>query len=204
MYHQQIARSISRYQVNIVIKILIISDFLVWSANQLLAPIFAIFVTDQIAGGTIEAAGIASALYLVFKSLFEIPVGIYIDRTTSEKDDLWCAVIGTTLTALLFFGYSFIHTVNGVYIIQALLGITSAISFPGWYSIFTRHIDREKAGFEWSVYDVFLGLGMAAAAALSGFFADRFGFSSLFILLGIFTLLGSFMLIMIKNKIYTK
>jgi DHA1 family quinolone resistance protein-like MFS transporter len=187
-----------------VIKVLIFSDFLIWSAYNFLAPVFAIYITGNIAGATIETVGIASALYFVCKSVFEVPVGIFIDKTKGEKDDLYTAICGTILFALIYVLYVFIDSVWQLYVLQMFLGISAALAFPGWYSIFTRHIDKEKEGFEWSLYDVFLGLGIAAASALGAFIADFFGFNVLFLVVSSITILGALLLLMIRNKIYTR
>jgi MFS family permease len=202
MYSRGVLRAVKNYQVNFIIKILILSDFLIWSSYQFVTAFFAIFITDKIQGGSIEVVGLAVAIYLFTKSIFEVPMSMYIDRTKSEKDDLISAIFGTILTAVVYFGYTAIDTVLELYILQALQGIAAAIAFPGWYAIFTRHIDKGKEAFEWSLYDVFLGLGMAAAAALGGFIAESFGFNTLFILVGILTLLGAFLLLTIKRKIF--
>lgn len=190
------------YQVNLVIKILIISDFLIWSSYQLLAPFFAIFVTDKISNGSIEVVGIASAIYLIVKSIFEIPVGVYIDRSKSEIDDLFVSILGTVLTAAAYFSYMFIDSVSQLYILQGLLGLGAAIAFPGWYSIFTHHIDKGKEAFEWSLYDVLLGVGMAAAAAVGGFLAEWYGFEILFLIVGLFTMMGAILLFLVKGRIH--
>lgn len=202
MYSRSVLRAIGNYQVNFVIKILILSDFLIWSSYQFVAAFFAIFVTDKIPGGNIEAVGIAVAIYMLTKSIFEVPVGMYIDRTKSERDDLMSAITGTILTAVAYFSYTVIDSVAELYFLQALQGLGAAIAFPGWYSIFTRHVDKGKEAFEWSLYDVLLGLGMAAAAAAGGFIAEEFGFNILFFLVGILTLAGAFLLFTIKKDVF--
>lgn len=187
--------------INWVIKILILSDFLIWSAQQLYAPIFAVFVTDQIAGGSLEVVGISSSIYFIVRSIVEAPIGMWIDRTKAEKDDLYTALWGTCLTALVMFGYPFITEVWQLYLAQVVLGIGAAIAFPGWYSIFTQHIDKNKEALEWSLYDVLLGLGMAGAAALGGFLATVYGFDALFTLSGVSTIIGALLLLSIRKKI---
>ena len=201
MYSQTLTRFIKQYKVNWIIKILIVSDFLIWSANQLFAPIFAIYITDNIANGTIEAVGFATAIYLIAKSIFQIPVGMYIDRTKSEKDDLYLAVFGTLLTGFVFLSYAFIGELWHLYILQAVLGISAAIGFPGWYSIFTKHIDKKRVAFEWSLYDVVLGLGMAGAAGSGGVLVATFGFSVVFVIAAISAVIGAFLLLLLQNRI---
>lgn len=183
---------------------LILSDFLIWSSYNLLAPVFAIFVTGKIANASIEVVGIAASLYAVFKVLVEIPVGIFIDRTKSEKDDLYAAVIGTLAMAAVYFAYVFVDSVWELYILQAILGVAAAFAYPGWLSIFSRHVDAERRAFEWSLYDVTIGVGIALASAIGAFVAEFFGFNVLFIIVGIFSLCGTASLLFIKNKIYLK
>lgn len=201
MYAKHVIRFLNQLQINWVIKILILSDFLIWSAQQFFVPIFAIFLTEHIHGATVEVVGISTAIYLIVRSIFEIPVGMWLDRTKTEVDDLYAAFFGTVLTALVFFSYNFISDVWQLYMAQAFWGIGSAIAFPGWYSIFTRHIDKNKKALEWSLYDVVLGVGMAAAAAVGGFLVTQYGFQTLFILAGVSTLLGALLLLSLKDKI---
>ncbi len=201
MYSKHVVRFFNQLQVNWVIKLLILSDFLIWSAQQFFVPVFAIFLTEQIHGATIEVIGITTAIYLIVRSIFEIPVGMWLDRTKAEVDDLYAAFLGTVLTALVFLSYNFITEVWQLYIAQMLWGVGSAVAFPGWYAIFTKHIDKNKEALEWSLYDVVLGIGMAATAAVGGFLATEYGFKAIFIIAAASTLLGAFLLLSLRDKI---
>lgn len=198
---RSVVRAMGQLQINWVIKILIISDFLIWVSHQLFAPIFAVFVTDQLFGGSLEVVGISTSIYFVTKSIVEAPVGMWIDRTKAETDDLMTALVGTIMTAFVFFSYNFLTDVWQLYLAQGILGIGAAVAFPGWYSIFTRHIDKHKEALEWSLYDVLLGIGMAGSAALGGFLATVYGFGLVFNLAGISTIAGALLLLSLKNKI---
>lgn len=202
MFHRSILRGLKNYQVNTIIKVLIASDFLVWSSANLVGPVFAIFVTDVIPGGSVAAVGIASMIYFVTKSVVEIPIGTYIDRSKSEKDDLYSALIGTMLNAVTYMLYPLVGAIWQLYLLQIAAGAAAAIAYPGWYSIFTRHIDKSKEAFEWSLYDVLLGLGMAATAALGALMVDKFGFNVVFYMIGILTFSGAMLLFIIRKRIY--
>jgi MFS family permease len=143
-------------------------------------------------------------IYFLAKSLVEIPVGSFIDKNKSEKDDLYTALGGTLLTALCYILYPSISEVWQLYVVQALSGAGAAIAYPGWYTIFTRHVDKNKEGFEWSLYDVLLGLGMAGTAALGAFLINAFGFNAVFYGTGVMTAIGAFLLFVIRKKIYIR
>ena len=124
MISRNTTRAILSFKINFIIKILILSDFLIWSSINLVSPIFAIFITDNISGGSIASAGIAVMIYLIVKSVFEVPVAIFIDRTKSEQDDLYTALVGTLLMAVCYYLFVHVDSLWQVYVLQAFLGLS--------------------------------------------------------------------------------
>jgi len=147
--------------INKVIRVLVLGDIMFFSAFGLIGPIFAIFVTKQIAGATIATVGFAATLNLLTKAILQMPVARYIDRHKGEKDDFKFMVAGSTLVSIVPFIYLFVTTPWHLYLAQIVLGIGGALANPGWYAIFTRHIDRGREGTEWTLENI--GVGLAAA-----------------------------------------
>ncbi|KKS69311.1 MAG: hypothetical protein UV39_C0014G0011 [Candidatus Azambacteria bacterium GW2011_GWA2_42_62] len=83
--------------INKVIRVLVLGDIMFFSAFGLIGPIFAIFVTKQIAGATIATVGFAATLNLLTKAILQMPVARYIDRHKGEKDDFKFMVAGSTM-----------------------------------------------------------------------------------------------------------
>ncbi|MBI4713908.1 MFS transporter [Candidatus Uhrbacteria bacterium] len=202
--HLIVWRAIQQTKVNWVIKTFILADLIILSASQLFGPIFAIFIENKINGDVLEIVGVAAAIYLFSRSIVEIPVGIFVDRTSSEKDDLITTIVGIIVMACVYFLYTLIDSVWQLYALQALLGISTALAWPGWYSIFTRHIDKTKEAFEWSLYDVVVGIGMATTAVVGSMIVKSFGFDWVFYLASIFTLLGALALLTLKAKLFSQ
>ena len=67
-------------KINHVIKTLVISDFFVNAGFSVFAPIFAVFVTNQIEGGTLQVIGFGAALTQIFKASLQIPVARILDK----------------------------------------------------------------------------------------------------------------------------
>jgi MFS family permease len=190
--------------MNKVVKILILSDFYLVAGDGLVAPIFAIFLTDQIQGGDIKVAGYAAAIYWIVKSLVVVPFGRYLDRNHGEKDDLWFVIIGNLLAAIAIFGYIFSRLPWHIYLLQVVYAVGMGMNVPGYTAIFTRHIDKGKEAFDWSVRSALIGLGAGAAGALGGIIASYFGFKTLFIGTGIFILISAFLPLLIFREIIPK
>ena len=95
-------------RVNRVIEFLTFSDILMLSGWGLITPIIAVFFTDNIKGGSIALAGLASTVYFLVKSIFQIPVARYIDLRKGEKDDYYTMIFGSVLISLSAFLYIFV------------------------------------------------------------------------------------------------
>lgn len=176
--------------INKVIRVLVLGDIMFFSAFGLIGPIFAIFVTKQIAGATIATVGFAATLNLLTKAILQMPVARYIDRHKGEKDDFKFMVAGSTLVSVVPFIYLFVSMPWHLYLAQIVLGIGGALANPGWYAIFTRHIDRGREGTEWTLENIGVGLAAAGAAAIGGVLAENFGFYNLFLIVGVLSLVG--------------
>lgn len=194
--------------INKVIGIMIASDFFLNLGWGLLAPVFAIFIVQSIAMENIsqaaEVAGFAALFYWITKSLFEIPLGYYLDKHHGEKDDLWFMIIGTLITALVPIGFLFSSEPWHIYLLQMLHAIGMAMSLPSWLAIFTRHIDKGSEAFEWSMETTSIGAGAGIAGGLGGVMAGAFGFQFLFIFVSLFTLIAGFLFIFIRKDIFVR
>jgi MFS family permease len=190
--------------INRVIKILILSDVALLTGLGFVVPIFAIFLTENIQGGNVEVAGFAAAIYWIVNSLVIIPFGKYLDKNHGEKDDLWFVIIGNLLAAGVVFGYIFSRLPWHIYLLQAIYAIGMGMNIPGYTAIFTRHIDKGKEAFDWSVRGALIGVGTGVAGALGGMVAHKFGFNILFIGVGIFILLSAFLPLLVSKEMMSK
>lgn len=184
-------------KINPVIRVLVVSDILILSAFGLVAPIFAVFLLENIQGGSAEVAGFAAMVGLFSRAVFQIPVAIFIDRRTGERDDFWINFGGSVGMSLIPLAYLFASLPTHIYFIQAVFGFFHALTFPSWKAIFTRHIDRHEVGLDWAVYNTTTDLGVALAAAIGGVVAVTLGFKALFISVSLFSLLGTLLVLKI-------
>lgn len=177
-------------KINHVIRTLVVSDFFINSGFSVFGPVFAVFVTKQISGGSLEVIGFATAIFQIFKSGLQIPIARYLDKNHGEYDDFYSMILGTSLIVLVPFAYLFATTANHIYIIQAVYGIGAAFTIPPWYAIFSRHLDKMRENVEWSMDSIAIGIGAATSAAIGGILAQKFGFQLVFVIGGILAVFG--------------
>ncbi len=191
--------------INKIVKTLITSDFFLNLGWGLLSPIFALFILEKITldnpAKAAEVAGFAALAYWLTKSFIEIPIGRFLDKHPGERDDFWFMVIGTFVTALVPIGFLFSFSAWHIYVFQAMHAIGMAMTLPSWLAIFTRHIDKGKEAFEWSMETTSIGAGAGIAGGFGGIMASMFGFKILFIFVSALTFFSAILLLLIKNNV---
>jgi len=192
--------------INKVIGIIIVSDFMVTTGSSLLSPIFALFITNQVTGGSAKAVGFAIAIYWITKSILQLPIARYLDRNHGEVDDYHFMIFGLLADAAVLCGYYFFASaVWHVYLLQGLLGAADAFLLPPFYAIFTRHIDPGNEGFEWSIRSsLSFGGGAALGGALGGILLGIFGFYKVFLIAALFVITSVIILLFMRPYILPK
>ena len=85
--------------MNRVIKLLMISDIFVITGFGLIEPILSIFIKENLIGGSVFAAGLASTLFLVTKSVVQLPFSKYVD---DHDNKIKWLIVGTFVIAIDF------------------------------------------------------------------------------------------------------
>lgn len=190
--------------INKVIKVLIASDFLLQAGWGLSGPIFAIFLTKQIQGGDLKMVGFVAAIYWIVKSIAQPFLAAYLDKNHGEKDDFQFLIVGMFIANLVPLGYVFSTQPWHIFTLEFIRALAMACVIPTWAAIFTRHIDKGREAFSWSMESTGIGFAAGAAGAFGGIIASTLGFKAIFVLVTIFGLLSSLTLLLIRKRIFLK
>jgi len=193
-----------KIDINRVIKTLIISDFLLQSGWGLIGPIFAIFLTKQIQGGSLEMVGFIAATYWVTKSIVQPFIAHFLDVKRGERDDFRFLVSGMYLANLIPLGYAFSTQSWHIFTLEFIRALAMACVVPSWSAIFTRHIDQGREAFSWSIESTGIGFAAGIAGAFGGLLAGILGFKVVFVLVSLFGLISSSVLLLIRHQIFPK
>ncbi|MDP3918388.1 MAG: MFS transporter [Nanoarchaeota archaeon] len=185
--------------MNRVIKFLMISDILMLTSFGLIDPILAIFFKDDLVGGTILMAGLASTIFLLVKSFVQLPFSKYVDSHNYRTRLRWL-IFGTFLISMVPFIYIFAKHIYVIFFAQVIYGIGSGLAFPTWLGLWSTHLDKKKESFEWSLYSTLTGIGTAATAIIGAALAQFIGFSFTFLFVGLLSLIGCLMLFELDRK----
>lgn len=183
--------------MNRIILFLLLSDAFILTGFGLIDPILAIFIKDNLVGGEIYAAGIASTIFLLAKSFVQLPFSRFVDNHDSKA--LWL-IVGSLCIATVPFIYTTANTVNDIYLAQLLHGIGSGLAFPTWLGLWSTHLDKHHESYEWSLYSTITGIGTAIAAASGALMAEFLGFDQTFMIVGAISFIGCVFLFFIHEQ----
>lgn len=181
------------------LKLLSLSDLFILSGFGLISPILAIFISNNLGGG-IFFAGLATAVLLVTRSIFQI----FFSYTFKPNDRLWLLRGGTLLISLVPFGYILAPNVWVLLAVQFVYGIGASMAYPAWNSLWTSHVEKGKKGFQWSLYNSSITAGAAVTAFLGAWIAEVTNFHIVFLLTGILSLTGFLILFNLERKCLKK
>jgi predicted MFS family arabinose efflux permease len=188
--------------VNKIIRALIFSDFLLQAGWGLIGPIFAIFLIGKIQGGSVAMVGFLATAYWLTKSLIQPFIAHQFDKNHGEKDDFIFLMGGLILANLIPLGYIFVSLPWHIFLLEIIRGAAMACVVPTWSAIFTRHIDKGREAFSWSLESTSIGFAAGLAGAFGGLIAITLGFEAIFILVSAFGLLSSFSLFLVKRSFF--
>ncbi len=197
-----------RIDINIkvgrIVKYFVISDLFFLAGWGFIEPVFSVFIIQKVVGATLLTVGIAAAIYWILKSVLEIPIANFLDTTPGEKDDFTALVGGLFLAALAAFSFSWIHEVWQLYAVQVVHAIAFAFYVPAWSAIFSRHLDKERISFDWSLDSTVGGVAAGIAGLFSGLIAQELGYTAVFVAAGILSMIAALILITAPDLVFPK
>lgn len=101
-------------------------------------PILSIFIKDNLVDGTIFAAGIAVMLFMLTKSLVQLPLYRIVDKR-KRGFRIKIVIIGTFVVSLVPFIYILSTKVIYIYLAQIIYGLGSGLAFPSWMGLWTKN-----------------------------------------------------------------
>lgn len=193
---------IKSLRFNKVIRYFVLCDLSLFSGWGLLAPIMSIFVVQHIAGASIFNAGAAASLYWAARSVVQLPAANRLDKRKGEKDDFYVLIMGLLLASLAAFSFSLVNTISELYMVFIIQGIAFGLYQPAWSGIFSRHLDKDRFAFDWSMDSVGLGIASMISGLVGGYLADTFGFNIIFYLASFFSLLSALIIFSVPKIIF--
>ncbi len=174
-------------------RLLAMGDMVYLMAFGLLAPLFALFLKQQIPGVTPLSVGFAEAVFLLVLGTVRpfTELACRNDfRGWRAQNFLW---FGSVLAVGAPFFYLMARDMVDIYVIQALYGVGLAFSEPAWDRMEQKTCHLAN-GPVWFRLDAFGALLAAGLALLGGMIADSQGIPALLVFFGVTLFLAALLM----------
>jgi MFS family permease len=161
------------------IKILLYGANLWYLGEGMLGPLVAIF-TEKVGGDILDISW-ALAIYLTVTGIVTIFIGKISDHHKIQERLM---VLGYALNALFTFAYLLVDSTTSLFLVQAGLGIASAMATPTWEALYAKHENKKLGGYTWGLAEGESNLVTAVAIIIGGLMIQHFSFAALFVLMG--------------------
>jgi len=188
-------------KVNNVVKYFVLSDLALMSGWGFISPLFSVFIIEKIAGATIATVGVATALYWVVRSVVQLPIADYLDKTEGERDDFYALIFALILAGISAFSYTLVKSVSGLYFVQFVQALAFGIYVPAWSGIFSRHLDEKRKSFDFSLDSTAIGVASGISGLIGGLLVNYFGFNVVFVLGGILSFTAALLINLVPKII---
>lgn len=189
-------------KVSRIVKIFIMTDFVLLAGWGLIEPVFSIFIIEHIAGATLVTVGFSAAIYWITKSIMQIPIANFLDRIRNEKVAFLAVIAGLTLGGITAFLFMLIREPWQLYLLQFVHSVAFGLYIPAWSGLFAKHLDKDHFSLDFSLDSTAVGIAAGISGMVGGILANWFGFPIVFIFAGLLTFVAAGVLLSAPHLVF--
>ncbi len=173
-----------------VLSALTFNDAAYWGADLFVATTFALFITQNIEGGSATHLGIIYGLYRIVRAVLALPIGRFFDRHKGYLDELWALAFSGLLVGSIYLVLFCATHLWQVYVCMIFIAIGHALSIGSWTIVFYASMTKNQQGEIIGVYQTIMQIIYGLSAVLAGFVGDAYGFEWTMFIAGFLTILS--------------
>ncbi len=174
-----------------ILSALTFNDGAFWGADMFAGVVFALYITQNIPGGSAIHVGLVFGLYRLIRAITAIPIGRFLDKHRGHLDEYYTLMTAGGITGLVYITLFFATELWHVYLGISFIAIGHALNIGAWNVLFYGNVSEEIRGQAIGTYQMFTQIIYGLAIIIAGFVGEIFGFEWTLLFAGIVTLLSS-------------
>lgn len=177
------------------IKYILLFDGAIMFASAMLMPIYAVYVEGI--GGDLLTASSAWTIFMLVTGIVILFIGRIEDKINLPKISV---AVGYLIIGLGTLGYLLVKTPTLLFVVQAVIGLGTAIAAPATASIYSKNVDKRKEATQWGNWEGLYYIVTALGAFIGGLIANYYGFNALFTVMSIICLLSAILFLFVPRR----
>ena len=175
------------------------NDAAFWGADAFVGVVFALYITNNISGGTAIDVGLVFGLYRIVRAFAAIPIGKFLDGRRGYTDEFIALLMAGLLVGATYTALFFATAMWQVYLGMVMIGIGHSFDVSAWKVLFYGNLPDHKEGQVIGVYTTVMQIVYGLSTVIAGFVGDIFGFQWILLFAGLITLTGTAILLFAKG-----
>lgn len=192
--------SIYKGKKSSVLSALTFNDAAFWGADVFVGVVFALFITQNIDGGTAIHVGLVFGLYRLIRAFAAILIGRYLDEHKGHVDEYYTLLVSGFVVGFTYIALFFSTELWHVYFGMAGIALGHALDISAWRILFYDNIPDESKGEVIGIYETTMQIVYGLAIVVAGFVGEIYGFEWAFLFAGMITILSSIILVSVRNS----
>ncbi len=162
-----------RKNVNSSLLFLTFSDIFSWGGYFAINALVALYLAEKLKVNAAEIVGIGNAIYMISRSVVQLPIGLIVDRTKEDRDEKLLLILGCVMMGIPYVLFPSISQTWQYYILQIILGVGCGLNLVNWRKLFAKNLDKSKEGFQYAIYEMLMSVGTALLSIFAGILAGN-------------------------------
>lgn len=185
-----------KFSFNKPLKILLATNSLILFAGAMIGPIYALYV--QKIGGDLLDASFTAGLFALVAGISVLLFGRFSDKV---KENELLIVAGYLIMGIGFLLFIFVNSIFFLLIVQIILGFGEAVYSPAFDALYSKHLDGNKSGSQWGVWESMNYFTFAISAVIGGYLVTKFGFNALFAIMSLLCLASAIYIFLLPRRV---
>ncbi len=152
-------------------RVLLYSSNIWYFGEGMFGPLLAVF-SGTVGGDVLDITWVWEA-YLIVGGICTVLVGFISDRWVRKETLI---VSGYLLNTLVTFGYLWVDSATSLFLVQAGLGVASALATPTWDALYADCDTGQRTGFRWGLAGCQADILTGVAIVLGGLIVTHISF----------------------------
>lgn len=152
--------------------LLTFADMFTWGGATLLSSLTGLYISLKLGHDAFFVIGTTITIFFLTRSIFQLPIGILLDKIKKDTDEIVALVIGVFLMGLPFTLYPLATEVHHFYTLHFVYGLGTSLNLNAWRKLFAKNLEKGREGMSYGVYETVMSLGAAGFSYAGGLVAN--------------------------------
>jgi MFS family permease len=156
-----------------VIWFLTLSDIFTWGFATILSSLSGLYIAMRLEENAFMVIGTTITIFFLTRAIFQLPIGIILDKIERDRDEIIALTIGVILMGLPFTLYPLAFEPWQFFLLHFVYGFGTSLNLNSWRKLFAKNLEFGREGVSYGVYETVMSLGAALFSFLAGLMSSQ-------------------------------